>query len=254
MVLEDGTVVIEKRPLSGVPFYSDWLRFLLMVGQAKQVDEKIVPHDATVGQGFEMDSQGNVGLLCVGCGVTMWNELHAGFRGGRKQLVGKGMQSYMITKTPTVHLDHIRIGAYVQFKQEQLTAPKELLISWHRRPVSKTGIGCHDCRLKFGEAVALSAVQAESIATYDQFTALVVASHKPTPVNLQEISRKRCQHGIPESFCGTCIKLGKAKGITKDPGAVRPSDLGIKRPKELVPFIDVFEDYQLVGKLRESHR
>jgi hypothetical protein len=147
----------------------------------------------------------------------------------------------------TAHgLGAIRIGGFVQFRDEVHISPTEIHKTWRQRPCFKMGIGCEACKAKFRD---IEAECARANAQREMLIQLLAAAKaqtrkarlagKPDPETQKAIRATfvRCPHGLPDaSMCGGWPCRGKAKQF------VAPVEPTIEVPRELTPFINVFEE------------
>lgn len=130
--LADGTTVRELSPIKGVPFYSDWLRYLLSVDAAHtytdgEIDkmtgmlkQKIRPLDRQQEQRCRL-IDGEARVICLACG----------------------------TPSVLMEMNKIRIGGLVQMKHEDETGPHEVTKRYKVQPLSRQGLGCRACQERY---------------------------------------------------------------------------------------------------------
>lgn len=228
--LEDGTKRVKLSPRREVPFYNDWLKVLLSRGcayvEGRQPNKRTgIMEDIIVPRKLQeaVVQDGEVGIVCIGCGKPMFNEVHEGYRG------------YANSKAKMqVKLDTITIGGFIQVPVEESTGLKEITVSWQTRPVHRSGLGCADCRKVFAEIVEQTN---ETNKLRNAVATLLAHSNngKITADGLKQVSQgydsTRCSHGLPTYGCSVC---NRNKGIKQTTATV-------KLPAPLIPFIDVFE-------------
>ena len=234
-VRDDGTEVHSYRPLRGVPFYSHWLQFLLDHGAAHRQRVEcacgsdpdcircdgegwrysIVPFTADQEQASVLHQDGTIGIVCICCGQ----------------------------QARRMEMNRIRIGGYVQFRDESPLADKIVESKWRRKPISKMGLGCKTCQILYA-AVEQRAEQENKIrrrqADLDaQFTVVnqqianVKASMQQAPI----VAFGKCKHGIDERFCAICMKFKPASQRLATSETV-------KLPNLVTPWIDIFESME----------
>ena len=181
-------IIIEKRPIKGIPMYGNWLRLLLTrhaarecrnkdCGSKHHVDGHIIPFDR-----HDIQATTEDGIICIGCG----------------------------NPTAFVELSKIRIGAVIQFPNETQIEPHLIEKGWKVQPVSKTGMGCRDCagRMMRAEAEVGHLNHLRSIAATTKAREKVLIK--------QPISNARCEkHNMP--YCAACNKFPPSMVPTRLP-------------------------------------
>lgn len=238
----DGTIQRRLSPLRGVPYYSDWLKALLARGAAREVNQKnketgeyelkIVTMDRNMEQSATLDADGNVGIICIGCGKVIFGVMHDSYKFSGKSRV----QHAKLT-------DPIRIGCFLQMPVEEPDGDKRTVVRWRVQPVYKLGIGCDECKAKYALAVADANATNELRGVYGSL--LMKAADKTTvSVNTNRASellaamKEMCSlHRMPKPLCAACNRGKHPYGPEKK----------VELPSEVVPFIDLFPRDALDG-------
>ena len=207
-VLEDGTILIEQRPSRFVmehPTYAQWLKFLLSrdAAETHTQGERQVIKTITYQPARLID--GKILIKCIGCGI------------GHRQM----------------DMSKIVIGGLVRMPEEEETGPNEITRKVVLKPVSKSGLGCPVCAIKFQESVQATALEnklRENLANATAKLADVIAqgTYKAEGVGFEK--RECPKHPSMRGFC-SCLTAGRR---------VAPMD----KPKglsKLTPWIDVFD-------------
>ncbi len=220
----DGTRVVKLSPMRGVPFYSDWLQILLARGAAFEMTEpggKVVikPLDRHQEQRTVHSETEGVGVVCIGCGMPIYGEIHESFKDSR---------------TKRKRFDKIKIGGFIQVQVEEMIAPKNIEVSWKMRPVTKEGIGCRNCRRLFeAEQRRVNELNLLRESYANILASILEEGNKPEPPKepIEKRPYVRCKHGLPaEEFCAVCLR---DKGISY-------LATGVKLPEKVQAFLDVF--------------
>ena len=240
---DDGSVTIKHKPIPDVPFYDNWLTFLLSRCAAFWTKEKdtregsetfgheidvIKPLDRHQEQAVTLVNATNgieVDVTCICCGnrvpyqeamvaVTRTRFSKTGAnRSGIKQFSGR-----------------IRIGAFVQFpittRIDVLTEERK----FQRKPVAKEGLGCADCQaLMIAAEAEMERVnvsrrrEAVVMAELHDAKQFVAALKTPKP-DLTD----RCIHNMPRCMCAAFACNPRKQATAK-----------IKLPQDLKAWIDV---------------
>ena len=234
--LPDGTTKKITTPIEGVAFYSDWLDLLLSRGMASEVTEqdrmtgewkkKIRPLDRNQQQPAVINPETEaVGIVCIGCGEPFYDDIQdVTVRTSETKRRSKVIRS---SKT-AILLSKITIGGMIQVPVEDVISPKEIVVRWRKMPVTKSGIGCKDCRALYEEDVRQTGLVNDARELYGHALARNVAkkslsSVHPKPV----IDRTPCTlHRLP--FCAACFK--------------RTPSQTVALPSAMTAYIDVLAD------------
>lgn len=149
-ILEDGTLRSVHRPHAGIPFYGDWLDFLVKVGAAHttmEVDkrtgsptrgqhvERATPLNRYQEQRSIIDDDGSVKILCIGCGEP----------------------------ASMLDMSRIRVGGFVQMPIEEQIDPKEVHVKWRTQPIARMGLGCKLCQHNYTREVEAANIENKQI-------------------------------------------------------------------------------------------
>ena len=176
--LADGTFVRSHSPLENWPFYSNWLEKLLDRRAAYVVREKdtrigsptfgelkesIKPYDGNQEQAAEVQEDGTVRIICLGCAEP------TPYRSIVQTSTSKGHDT--VRQLPT---GKIRIGAIVQMGVEEPCHEQRggMLITadrrWRLRTVGRMGWGCPACLSLFtDEANRIANENYQKVALYE---------------------------------------------------------------------------------------
>ena len=185
-MIED--IIIEKRPIKGIPLYGDWLRLLLVRKAARECHNShcgskhhtgghIVPFNRDDEQTVEQDR-----MICLGCGMP----------------------------AVFMELSKIKIGAVIQFPDLKQIEPHLIEKGWKVQPVSKSGMGCRECAGKM--------MRAESETGHLNYIRSIAATAKARDKVLvkQTLSNARCdKHRLP--YCAVCNKFPPSMVPTRLP-------------------------------------
>ena len=216
-ILEDGTVVRKLPPIDGMPMYSHWLGILLERGLAHieteldprnpgSLRERIVPNGREQEQAAVLTDRQQVSIICIGCGIGC----------------------------SKMNMNTIRIGGLIQMSYNEPIGDKEVLSRWRVQPVSKTGLGCPSCQVRYDEAVVQTARQndeRQTIAAIMAYRAELSRSARPAAITAtKQYDKSRCLHGLQMAFCAICTRrIAGVAGVA-----------GQKTPSILTAFIDIF--------------
>ena len=226
-ILEDGTVVRKLPPIDGMPMYSHWLGILLERGLAHieteldprnpgSLRERIVPNGREQEQAAVLTDRQQVSIICIGCGIGC----------------------------SKMNMNTIRIGGLIQMSYDEIVGDKELVSRWRVQPVSKTGLGCPSCQVRYDEAVVQTARQNDERQTIAAIMAYRAELRRQITIagaasrhaeSILEYDKSRCLHGLQMAFCSICLRQAKL-------GNRQAGEPLIKSKSMLTAFIDVFTE------------
>ena len=232
VIEKDGVTIKQLSPLKGVPFYGDWLTFLLVRGAAfetmvrnvltKVWEEKIVPYDCLQqSKAILNEVTGSVSAICLNCGQLF--PMPARMTGKR------------LTDDRLFNLSRIRVGGWVQTTEDEVISRKEILRRWKQSPVTRAGLGCPVCVEDYKEIVRLNeALNAQKSSIATTLAASAIAISNIEGVDLTGFSMEKCLHGLPMG-CSICSKT------------YRPSKT-LKLPTAYTAFLDVTGELLNLGE------